>query len=437
MPANWPRKIDEELKAANGVPGLETCLLEYRALRDRQLKLNLARGVPSAEQLALSEALLALPGPGDFHTEEGTDCRNYMGQQGIPEARRLFAGVLGVPPENTVVEGNSSLALMHDCLAYACRNGVPDGDGPWQNVAGGLAFLCPVPGYDRHFKLCEAFGIRMISVPLRDDGPDMEVVRTLVTQDRSIRGIWCVPKYSNPTGTVYADEVIRALAAMPTAAPDFRIFWDNAYALHHLGDQETEIANLAELCVTHGHANRALVFASTSKITFAGAGLALLGSSSQNIAWYLKHAAFRSVGPDKLNQLRHVRFLRDEAGLKALMRQHRAILAPRFARVIETFRQYLGGLAQVSWTEPAGGYFITLDVVPGTARRVVDLCRNAGVILTDAGAPFPGGVDPDDRTLRIAPSSPSLEQVGAAAEAIAICIRLAAAETVHGEVVLI
>lgn len=418
-------------------PDLEASLLAYRSLLSQDLKLNMARGVPSAEQLALSDALLGLPGPGDYRADDGTDCRNYMGQQGLPEARRLFAGVLGVPPENVVVEGNSSLALMHDCLAHACRAGVPDGDGPWQDVAGGIAFLCPVPGYDRHFKLCEAFGIRMIPVPLREDGPDMEIVRALVAQDRSIRGIWCVPKYSNPSATVYSDEVIKALASMPAAAPDFRIFWDNAYALHHLGETEVEIANLAELCVAHGHANRALIFASTSKITYAGAGLALFGSSTQNVAWYLRHASFRSVGPDKINQLRHVRFLKDEQGLKALMRQHRAILAPRFARVIETFESILGDCDQVSWTTPSGGYFITLKVVPGTARRVVELCRNAGVMLTEAGAPFPGGVDPEDRTLRIAPSSPSLDQVGKAANAIAVCTRLAAAEKVHGEVVLV
>ncbi len=418
-----------------GTPDLEESLLAYRSLLSQNLKLNMARGVPSAEQLSLSDTLLALPGPDDFRAADGTDCRNYMGQQGLPEARQLFAGMLGVPPENTVVEGNSSLALMHDCLAYACRAGVPDGYGPWQEVAGGIAFLCPTPGYDRHFKLCEAFGIRMIPVPLSEDGPDMDVVRALVAQDKSIRGIWCVPKYSNPTGAVYSDEVVRALASMPAAAPDFRIFWDNAYALHHLGETEVEIPNLADLCVTCGHANRALIFGSTSKITFAGAGLALFGSSTQNVAWYLRLASFRSVGPDKINQLRHVRFLKDEQGLRALMRQHRAILAPRFASVIETFESRLGDCDQVSWTTPAGGYFITLSVVPGTARRVVELCRNAGVILTEAGAPFPGGVDPLDQTLRIAPSSPSLDQVGQAAEAIAVCTLLAAAEKVHGEIV--
>lgn len=406
----------------------------YQALRAKKLNLNMARGVPSADQLTLSDALLALPGPGDFRAEDGIDCRNYMGQQGLPEARRLFAKVLGISPENTVVEGNSSLALMHDCLAYACRSGVPGGDGAWQSVPGGIAFLCPVPGYDRHFKLCEAFGTRMIAVPLLDDGPDMGIVKALVAQDKSIRGIWCVPKYSNPTGTVYSDTVIDALAAMPTAAPDFRIFWDNAYAMHHLGETEIEIANISERCKAHGHGNRALVFSSTSKITYAGAGLALFGSSPANIAWYLRHAAFRSVGPDKINQLRHVRFLKDENGLRQLMRRHRAILAPRFARVLDTFEARLGGLDFVSWTAPSGGYFITLNVMPGTAHRVVDLCKQAGVTLTDAGAPFPGGIDPEDSTLRIAPSSPTVEQVGQAAEVIAVCTLLAAAEKHHGQV---
>jgi aspartate/methionine/tyrosine aminotransferase len=399
----------------------------HEALCAKPLKLSMARGVPSAEQVALSEGLLALPGPQDFLAEDGTDCRNYMGLQGLPEARRLFAFMLGVPPEQVVAGGNSSLSMMYDCVSHAWRAGVPGGSEPWHAVPSGVAFLCPVPGYDRHFAICEAFGIRLIPVPLHDDGPDMEAVCAHV-QDPSVRGMWCVPKYSNPTGAVYSDAVVEALASMPTAAPDFRLFWDNAYGLHHLGVEEVQIANIAERCAAHGHANRPLVFASTSKITFAGAGVALFGASPENLRWWLGHAAVRSVGPDKLNQLRHVRFLRDRVGLEMLMLRHRALLAPRFDRVLEVFERELGPLGIAQWTRPRGGYFIALDVQPGTARRVVELAGRAGVTLTPAGAPFPGGIDPQDRTLRIAPSSPSIEQLGRAAEVVALCVRLAAAE---------
>jgi len=401
----------------------------HAALCAQPLKLSMARGVPSAEQVSLSDALLSLPGSNDFHAEDGTDCRNYMGLQGLPEARCLFAFMLGVPPDQVIVNGNSSLATMYDCLSHAFRAGVPGGNGPWHAVPSGVAFLCPVPGYDRHFAMCEAFGIRLIQVPLLDHGPDMEAVRAHV-QDPSVRGMWCMPKYSNPTGAVYAESVIEALAAMPTAAPDFRLFWDNAYGLHHLGEEDVQIANIAELCNAHGHADRPLVFASTSKITFAGAGVALFGASPENIRWWLRHAMVRSVGPDKINQLRHVRFLRDRAGLEALMQRHRALLAPRFDYVLQVFERELleHGIAQ--WTRPRGGYFITLEVLPGTERRVVELAGRAGVTLTPAGAPFPNGIDPQDRILRIAPSSSSIAEVGEAAEVIALCTKLAAAEAV-------
>jgi aspartate/methionine/tyrosine aminotransferase len=399
----------------------------HAALRMQPLGLSMARGVPSTEQVSLSEVLLSLPGAHDFLAEDGADCRNYRGLQGLPEARRLFAFMLGVPPEQVVADGNSSLAMMYDCVSHAWRAGMPDGDGPWSAVPSGTAFLCPVPGYDRHHAICEAFGIRLIPVPLHEQGPDMDAVRAHV-QDRSVRGMWCIPKYSNPTGAVYSDAVVEALAAMPTAAPDFRLFWDNAYGLHHLGEEDVQIANIAERCNTHGHANRPLVFASTSKITFAGAGVALFGASPENLRWWLRHAAVRSVGPDKLNQLRHVRFLRDRAGMEALMQRHRALLAPRFDRVLDIFERELKTHGIAQWTRPRGGYFITLNVLPGSARRVVELAGQAGVTLTPAGAPFPGGIDPQDRTLRIAPSSPSIEQVGEAAEVIALCTKLAAAE---------
>lgn len=405
---------------------------DYARLCSIKLSINMARGVPGSDQLDLSNALLALPGEGDYRSEDGTDCRNYMGQQGIPEARRLFAPLLGVPESQVVVSGNSSLALMYDCLSFAMRHGVPGSLRPWQQEQQPVAFLCPVPGYDRHFTLCEAFGIRLIPVRLLDDGPDMDEVRRLVAADASIRGIWCIPKYSNPTGTVYSDSVIDALASMPTAAPDFRLFWDDAYTVHHLTDTAIQIANISEACIRHGHPDRALVFASTSKVTQAGAGLALLGSSESNIQWWLKHASVRSVGPDKINQLRHVRFLRDQAGIEALMDKHRHLLKPRFDAVIATLQDHLGPYGVAQWSTPKGGYFISVDVYPGTAKRVVELARIAGVQMTAAGACFPYGNDPLDQQLRIAPSSPSVADLQDASLVISASILVAACEKILG-----
>lgn len=401
---------------------------EYLRLGELNLSINMARGVPGSEQLDLSNALLELSLAGDYRAEDGTDCRNYMGQQGLPEARRLFAPLLGVPSEQTVVSGNSSLALMYDCLAFAMHNGFPESSVPWQQESRGVTFLCPVPGYDRHFTLCETFGIRMIAVPLLDDGPDMDLVRKLVAEDSTIRGMWCVPKYSNPTGTVYSDEVIEALASMQTAAPDFRLFWDDAYTLHHLTADAIEISSIYQACVHHGHPDRALVFASTSKMTFAGAGLALFGSSRSNVEWWLRHASIRSVGPDKLNQLRHVRYLKDLDGLKALMEGHRKLLAPRFAAVLKQLDSHLGPFEFASWSQPKGGYFISLNVLPGTARHTVALARAVGVNLTSAGACYPHGDDPLDQHLRIAPSSPGVDDLSVAAQVICTCAMLAACE---------
>lgn len=401
---------------------------EYLRLGERKLSINMARGVPSSEQLDLSNALLELSLAGDYLAEDGTDCRNYMGQKGLPEARRLFAPLLGLPAEQTVVSGNSSLALMYDCLAFAMHNGFPESSLPWQQEPRGVAFLCPVPGYDRHFTLCESFGVRMIPLPLLDDGPDMDMVRRLVAEDSSIRGMWCVPKFSNPTGAVYSDEVIDALASMQTAASDFRLFWDDAYTLHHLTPDAVEIANIYEACVRHGHRDRALVFGSTSKMTFAGAGLALFGSSRTNVEWWLRYASIRSVGPDKLNQLRHVRYLKDLDGLKSLMAGHQKLLAPRFSAVLRQLDSRLRPFGFASWSEPSGGYFISLNVFPGTARRTVVLARSLGVILTSAGSCFPRGHDPLDQHLRIAPSSPGLSDLKVAAQAICTCVLLAACE---------
>jgi DNA-binding transcriptional MocR family regulator len=400
---------------------------EYRVLKAKGLKLNLTRGKPSATQLDLSAELLRLPGAGEFVGEGATDCRNYGGLQGLVEARRLFSGILGAPAENVVVANNSSLSLMHDAIVYALLKGTCEGAAPWSKQ-GDVAFLCPVPGYDRHFAICEAYGIRMIPVGMREDGPDMHQVERLAAQDASIKGIWCMPKYSNPTGAVFSDAVIERLAAMKAAAPDFRVFWDNAYAVHHLTEERVEIANILELAARHGHANRPLVFASTSKITFAGSGLGLFAASAENVKWLLARFTPRTIGPDKLNQLRHVRFLKDEAGIFALMERHRALIAPKFRKVLEIFERRLGHLAEVSWTRPKGGYFITLYVPQGCARHVVALAKEAGIELTPAGATHPYGKDPEDRTIRIAPTFPELPEVSQAAEGVAVCVLLAAAE---------
>lgn len=399
----------------------------YQALQKKGLKLNLTRGKPSSAQLDLGAELLALPGAGKYMAEGATDCRNYGGLQGLAEARRLFAGMMGAPAEQVVVANNSSLALMHDCITYALLKGTCDSTAPWSKQ-GEIAFLCPVPGYDRHFRICEDYGIRMIPVSMREDGPDMEEVERLATSDATVKGMWCMPKYSNPTGITFSDAVIARLAAMKTAAPDFRLFWDNAYAVHHLTDERVEIANILELSARHGHGNRAFVFASTSKITLAGAGLGLFAASKENVKWLLARMMPRTIGPDKLNQWRHVLFLKNEAGILELMDRHRALIAPKFQKVLEVFAAKLARVPQVSWTRPKGGYFISLQVPKGCARRVVELAQGAGIELTPAGATHPYGKDPEDRTIRIAPTFPDLQEVAQAAEGVALCVLLAAAE---------
>ena len=399
----------------------------YEAFKTKGLKLNLTRGKPAADQLDLSRELLSLPGQDDYRSENGTDCRNYGILQGLPEARQLFSGMLGAPANQVVVANNSSLALMHDIVTQSLLKGTCDSAAPW-GKQGEISFLCPVPGYDRHFTICEVYGIRMISVPMMENGPDMDEVERRVAEDASIKGMWCVPKYSNPTGAIYSDEIVDRLAAMKTAAPDFRLFWDNAYGVHHLTEERIEVANIIDRCAQHGHANRPLVFASTSKITLAGAGLAMLASSSDNISWYLKWIAARSIGPNKINQLRHVRFLKNHEGILELMEKHRKRIAPKFDKVLEIFKARLSGLADVSWTTPKGGYFITLYVPKGCAKRVVALAKDAGVELTPAGATHPYKVDPDDCTIRIAPTFPDLGEVAQATEGVALCVQLAVAE---------
>ena len=398
----------------------------YEAFKARGLKLDMTRGKPSPEQLDLAAGMLGLAGNGDYVTQAGEDARNYGGQQGIAEVRALFTHLLDAPADQIVVGDNSSLAMMHDSIAWALLTGVPGSVKPWSKESD-VAFLCPVPGYDRHFALCEAYGIRMIPVPMTGQGPDMDVVEAAVA-DPAVRGMWCVPKYSNPSGETYSDETVRRLAALKAAAPDFRILWDNAYAVHHLTEARPSLPNILEACAEAGNPDRPIVFASTSKVTLAGAGLAMLASSPANVKWYLAQAGRRSIGPDKLNQLRHVRFLRDAAGIAAHMERHRALIAPKFAAVEQAFAARLDGWEVARWSRPLGGYFVTLDVADGTASQVVRLAGEAGIALTPAGATHPYGKDPHDRTLRIAPTFPKLDAVRKAAEAVALCTLLAAVE---------
>ncbi len=406
---------------------LDTCRAAYADLKAQGLRLDLTRGKPSAQQLDLSNDLLSLPGADDVTDAHGTDTRNYGGLEGLAELREIFSELLGVPAAQLLAQGNASLTLMYDTLAYAMLFGVPGSPRPWSREQT-VKFICPVPGYDRHFAVAQELGIQMITVPMTPDGPDADAIAALVADDPQIKGMWVVPTYANPDGSTVTTDVARRLVSMQTAAPDFRIIWDNAYALHHLTDEETPSADALGLAAEAGNPDRVLLYASTSKITFAGAGVPFFGASPANVAWYLKHHGIQSIGPDKVNQLRHVRFFGDADGVRAHMRRHRDILAPKFAAVEEVLTARLGGLGIASWTSPKGGYFVSLDVVPGTAARVVELAKEAGVALTPAGATFPYGNDPQDRNIRLAPSMPPLDEVRAAMDAVATCVLLAAAE---------
>ena len=398
----------------------------YEAFKQRGVKLNLTRGKPSSRQLDLCKDLLALPGASDYQAG-GIDCRNYGELQGLPELRALLAPVFGVPAERMILGSNSSLSFMHDAIVFALLKGVCNSPRPWSKESR-VAFLCPVPGYDRHFAICQEFGIEMIAVPLGHDGPDMDVVERLVGEHDYIKGMWVVPKYSNPSGAVYSSATIQRLARMKTAAPDFRLFWDNAYAVHHLTPEKIEIDHIDAACTGAGHPNRAFIFGSTSKVTFAGAGVGLFAGSADNVAWLMKRMGIQTIGGDKINQLRHLRFLKTTAGIDALMDRHREILAPKFRRVVELFEKHLGPSGAATWTEPKGGYFIALEAPHGTAKRIVKLAKEAGVELTPAGATHPYGNDPNDSIIRIAPSFPELPEVEQAAEGVVVSVLLAAAE---------
>src|SRR5450432_459348 len=395
----------------------------YDAFKAQGLKLDMTRGKPSSEQLDLASRLSVVLSETDYKGSDCVDARNYGGLDGLPEMKAIFAEMLGAPAAQVVVGGASSLQMMHDTVVRALLHGVPGSKEPWGKSRS--KFICPSPGYDRHFAICEHHGIEMIVVGIDENGPDMAEVERLVASDASIKGMWCVPKYSNPTGATYSAEVVRRLAAMKAAAPDFRLFWDNAYAVHDLYAEPDALANVLTACAEAGHPDRPIVFGSTSKISFAGAGVAALASSPANVADVKKHSAIQTIGPDKINQLRHVRFFKDYAGLVAHMKKHAELLRPKFEAVTQIFERELGGKGVATWTKPRGGYFVSLDTLDGCAAEVVRLADAAGVKLTAAGATFPLGKDPRERNIRVAPSLPPLSQIITAMEVVSVCVLLA------------
>ena len=400
---------------------------KYDEFKAKGLKLDMSRGKPGAEQLDLTADMLnCVKTAKDCFSENGTDCRNYGILDGIPEAKKLFAEIFGVPAANVIVGGSSSLNLMYDEIARAMMFGVAGGKKPW-GAQGKIKFLCPAPGYDRHFAICELMGIEMIAVPQTKNGPDMDVIEKYVSEDESVKGVWCVPKYSNPEGTVCSAETVRRFAALKPKADDFRIFWDNAYAVHDLYDF-IELPNLFELCKEYGNENLALMFTSTSKISFAGAGVAAMAASDANIAKTKKSMGIQTIGADKINQLRHAKYFGDIEGVKAHMKKHADILRPKFETVLDAFKSELGSRGIAEWSDPKGGYFISLNVLPGCAKRVYELAKEVGVTLTPAGAPFPYGVDPEDKNLRIAPSYPPVSELKDAVGILCLCVRIASLE---------
>ena len=412
----------EELQAEQG-----RLAQSYAQLQAKGLKLNMARGKPGADQLELSLPLLdALNSKSDCRDASGLDCRNYGELLGIPEARQLFADYMGVASEETIVVGSASLTFMYDCMARAMLLGVLGGEKPWGRYDK-VKFLCPVPGYDRHFTICETLGIEMINIPLTEWGPDMDLVEKLVAEDETVKGIWCVPKYTNPLGGSYSDEAVRRLAALKPAARDFRIFWDNAYAVHYVY-KDTPLLNILEECKKAGSPDMVYMFGSTSKITFPGAGVAFFAASRDNVDFIAKQLDTQAISWDKLNMLRHVRFFKDTAGIRAQMDKHAALLRPKFDAVLSTLDAEIGSTGAGSWVKPKGGYFVTYMAMPGCAKRIVQLCKEAGVVLTGAGATHPYHKDPEDSYIRIAPSFPSPAELAQAMEVFCTAARLAAVE---------
>lgn len=399
----------------------------YDAKVKQGLKLDMSRGKPSADQLNLSNGLLKILDGDDCKTETGFDVRNYGVLAGIPEARRLIAELCGVESDNVILGGTASLEVMYNALCRAMIFGTDGVSDPWAKQ-GKIKFLCPAPGYDRHFGMCGDLGIEMINIKMTDDGPDMDEVERLVKSDDKIKGIWCVPKYSNPDGVTYSDETVRRIAALAPAAPDFRVFWDNAYIVHDVTDTPDALLNIFDLIKGTKNEDMVYMFVSTAKITFPGSGISAFISSKNNVDRALSHINYQTISYDKINQLRHVRFFGGADGIREHMRKHAAILCPKFRIVTDTLENELGDLGIARWKRPNGGYFVSFYAMAGTAKRIGQLCKEAGVTLTNVGATYPYGVDPDDSNIRIAPSYPTCEELKAAMDVFVICARLAAAE---------
>ncbi len=412
-----------ELNRAELTPLKDDLLERYDAFKDRSLSLDMTRGKPSAEQLDLSMAMMTEEIGLQYLTKQGVDCRNYGGLDGIGDAKSLFAEYLEVAEDEIIVGDSASLKMMHDTIMGALVYGMVDSDVPWGRLPE-VKFLCPCPGYDRHFAVCQYLGIEMIPIVMDANGPDMDTVEELVAGDESIKGMWCVPKYSNPTGITYSDAVVDRLACMETKARDFTILCDNAYAVHHLTDSADNLKNFLTACKSGGNPERVFIYGSTSKVTFAGGGVAMMAGSRRNIEFVLSKMQFQTIGPNKLNQLRHVLFFKDMASINDHMKKHAAILKPKFDAVLDILDKELGGKDIASWSNPKGGYFISIDMMQDCARAVVEMAAGAGVKLTPAGATYPYGKDPADRNIRIAPSFPAAEDVSTAMELVAICIQL-------------
>lgn len=409
---------------------LSDCKAQYADFQAENLKLDMSRGKPSPKQLELSMDIMDCLKREDYKTDNGLDCRNYGVLDGIPEAKEFFSNMLGTSPEEVIVYGNSSLNIMYWAMSVAMTNGVL-GSKPWSRLSK-VKFLCPVPGYDRHFAVSEYFGMEMLNIPMGEDGPDMDMIEKLVAEDDSIKGIWCVPMYSNPGGVIYSDEVVKRFAALKPKAEDFRIFWDNAYCVHHLVDNPPVQANLLEEAKKAGNEDICYMFASTSKITFPGAGVAVMAASSKNIASLKKSLGFATIGFDKINQLRHLRFFGGKfENLVEHMKKHKELIAPKFAIVENTLERELKDLDIANWSDPKGGYFISFNQT-GCAKRIVDLCKEAGVVLTGAGASFPCGKDPMDENIRLSPTFPTEEELQKAMNVFVCSAKLAAAEKLLG-----
>lgn len=407
---------------------LESLKKEYGDICEKGISLDMSRGKPGPEQLDLTMGMFdVLNSKSEIKASNGLDCRNYGVLDGIPEAKKMMADIMDTTEEHVIIYGNASLNIMYDSISRSYTHGVL-GNTPWCKLDK-VKWLCPVPGYDRHFAITEHFGIEMINVPMHEDGPDMDMIEKLVKEDDSIKGIWCVPKYSNPTGATYSDEVVKRMAALKPAAKDFRIYWDNAYAIHHLyEDKQEQILDIISECEKAGNPNMVYEFASTSKVTFSGSGVAAMASSVENVKSILSQMTIQTIGYDKINQLRHVRYFKNFDGVKAHMMKHAEKMRPKFKAVLDMLESELKPAKIATWTNPLGGYFISFDVMNGCAKKVVSMCKDAGMVLTGAGATFPYGIDPDDKNIRIAPSFATPEELKEASRILIVCTKIATIE---------